>query len=733
MAPDRVPFVRWLSLLSLVVVVLGPSGSGPAAAQDHAGSAVPRAVSFADVPTTHAFFPSISIIADWGVTSGCGGGNFCPDAFVTRGMMAVFVVKALHFPGYAPAVPAVQRFGDVPTSHPFAGYIDEMATLGIAAGCGAGNYCPDAVVTRGQMAVFIMRGAGVTNPPPPASQRFTDVPPSNPYYAYIEQMAARGVTSGCGAAIYCPDDPITRGQMAVFLVRGFGLTDHSSAGTPADVARFLEQATWGPTPALLARVQQIGIRAYLDEQFAATPTGYPAMPLMPNTVPDTCDAICERDNYSMYLLQRLVFTNALYGEDQLRQRVAWALHKIIVVSGRDMQPSWYVPYLQILYSNAFGDFRTILGNITLNPAMGQYLDMRTSTRNNPNENYAREILQLFSVGTDRLNTDGTPQRDGTGAIVPTYDQATVDGFTKVFTGWRLAAQPAPGVANYLDPMVLVANNHDVGSKLLLGGVTLPAGQPGATDLTMALDNIFNDPSVGPFLSRQLIRQLVTSNPSPPYIARVARVFNNNGRGVRGDLRAVVEAILLDPEARGADKGGTAHYGRLKEPVQFVNNVLRMFNPRSADGLTQSDGVLNGQTTPMGQDVLRPPTVFSYFPADWPVPGPEDLIGPEFGILSAATALRRANFVNTIVFSRINAGGNTPNGTSIDLAPLQALAGNPTALVDELNRSMLHGTLSAEMRTSIINAVTAVSATNTLKRARTAVYLVATSSQYQVQR
>ena len=480
-------------------------------------------------------------------------------------------------------------------------------------------------------------------------------------------------------------------------------------------------------------MQQIGVRAYLDEQFAAAPTGYPAMPLMPSDVPDTCDATCERDNYTLYLLQRQFFTNALYGEDQLRQRVAWALHKIIVVSGRDMQPSWVVPYLQILYSNAFGNFRTILGNITLNPAMGQYLDMRTSTRNNPNENYPREILQLFSVGTDRLNTDGTPQRNGAGEIVPTYDQAVIDGVTKVFTGWRLAPQPAPGVANYIDPMVLVANNHDIGSKLLLDGTTLPPGQPGATDLTMALDNIFSNPSVGPFVSRQLIQQLVTSNPSPAYIARVARVFNNNGRGIRGDLRAVVEAILLDPEARGADKSATTQYGRLKEPVQLVTNVLRMFDARSADRLVLSDGVINGQTTPMGQDVLRPPTVFSYFPSDWPVPGPEELIGPEFGILSASTALRRANFVNTMVFSRINAGGNTPNGTSIDLAPLQALAGTPAALVDEVNRLMLHGSMSAEMRTSIINAVTAVSAANTLKRARTAVYLVATSSQYQVQR
>ena len=294
--------------------------------------------------------------------------------------------------------------------------------------------------------------------------------------------------------------------------------------------------------------------------------------------------------------------------------MAWSLHKIIVVSGRDMQPSWMVPYLQILYGNAFGNFRTILGEITLNPAMGRYLDMATSTRNNPNENYAREILQLFAVGTDRLNTDGTPQRDAAANILPTYDQSVVEGFTKVFTGWRLAPQPAPGVANYIQPMVLVSNNHDPASKVLLDGVTLPAGQPGPVDLEQALNTIFNYPSVGPFVSRQLIRQLVTSNPSPVYVARVARVFNDNGRGVRGDLRAVVEAILLDPEARGADRSATAHYGRLKEPVQFATNLLRLFDARSADRLAPSDGVLNGQTTPMGQDVLRPPTVFSYFPS-----------------------------------------------------------------------------------------------------------------------
>jgi uncharacterized protein (DUF1800 family) len=522
--------------------------------------------------------------------------------------------------------------------------------------------------------------------------------------------------------------------MAAFLVRGFGLADPGlPGGTFGNVSRFLEQSTWGPTPALVARVQEIGLRAYLDEQFAAPSSGYPSMPLQPTTIPMTCDATCRRDLYSMYPLQRQFFTNALYGGDQLRQRVAWALHKIIVVSGRDiMQPSWMVPYLQTLDRQAFGNFRQLLHEITLNPAMGQYLDMRTSTRTNPNENYPREILQLFSIGTDRLNLDGTPQLDAQGAIIPTYDQNVINGLTKVFTGWRLAAQPQPGVANYIDPMVLVANNHDTGAKLLLDGVQLPANQPADQDLNQALDNIFNHSNVGPFIAKQLIQQLVTSNPNPAYVERVAAVFNDNGAGVRGDLKAVVRTILLDPQARGEIKADDL-YGRLREPAQFVCNILRAFGARSADGTGPSDGYLAPQTSTLEQDVLRPPTVFSYFPSDFVIPNSGGLPGPEFGILSASTALRRANFVNTIVFGSIAVGSNAPNGTSLDLAPLQALAGDPAQLVDEVARRLLHGAISSEMRASIIAATGAVAASNTLKRARTAVYLVASSAQYQVQR
>jgi uncharacterized protein (DUF1800 family) len=522
--------------------------------------------------------------------------------------------------------------------------------------------------------------------------------------------------------------------MAAFLVRGFGLLDPGQAPcSPANAVRFLEQATWGPTNADITHLQTVGIRAYLDEQEAATETSYPSLPLQPSTVPPTCDLTCQRDNYSMYPLQVQFFLNSIYGQDQLRQRIAWALHSIFVVSGRDlMQPSWMAPYLQIFSTEAFGNYRNVLAKVTLNPAMGDYLNMRTSTKFNPNENYGREVLQLFSIGLYKLNLDGTLQLDGQGNPIPTYDQNVVTNFAKVFTGWALAGQPQPGVPNYVDPMVLNQSQHDITAKTLLDGAPVAAGQNGTTELNIALDNIFNHPNVGPYISRALIRNMVTSNPSPAYVARVATVFNNDGSGVRGNLKAVVEAILLDPEARGEGKSAP-DYGRLREPVLLMNNILRLYDAKSADRTTNSDGYLNPQLQPMDQDVLKPLTVFSYYPADYQVPG-TSLTGPEFGILSTSSSLKRANFMNTIVFSFIGANPpDRPNGTSIDLTGLQALAANPQALVDELNRTMMHGTMSAQMQSSIVTAVNAVSAANTLKRARTALYLVATSSQYQVEK
>lgn len=518
----------------------------------------------------------------------------------------------------------------------------------------------------------------------------------------------------------------------------------------ADTVRFLEQATWGPTPAEVARVKALGFNAYLNEQFNLAASGYPAMTLVPTDQGTGCPtgsaATCGRDNYTMYPLQKQFFTNALYAPDQLRQRVAFALHKIFVVSALDINiPSYYVPYLQTINNNSFGNFRQLLTDITLNPGMGEYLNMRGNTRTNPNENYAREILQLFSVGLDQLNPDGTPVLDAQGNRVPTYDQATITEFARVFTGWNLAPlnPPQAGVQNYISPMIVAnENNHDRNPKVLLqypGAISgLPANQTSAQDLSAALDNIFNHPNVGPFIGKQLIQQLVTSNPSPAYVARVTAAFNNNGQGVRGDMKAVIRAILLDPEARG-DAKTDPQYGHLREPLQFVSNMLRGFNATAfGNTAANSDGVISARDnlgfTSMDQDLFRPPTVFSYFPADYNVPG-TTLTGAEFGILSATTALKRVNYANGLIYTGITVNTDRPSGTSLNLAAMQALAGNSGQLVDALNALLLHGTMSAAQRSSIITAVDAIAntQTNQLKRTQTAIYLVVTSAQYQVER
>jgi len=550
--------------------------------------------------------------------------------------------------------------------------------------------------------------------------------------------------------------------------------------TDADTARFLEQATWGPpSQAEINRVKAMGFKAYLDEQFALAPSNptkgsnYPDLPFPPDDQAIACpagdatiQAICNRDNFSFYPIQKTFYSNAFYNQDQLRQRVAFALHQILVVSGAGEinRGSWMTMYLQMIDRGAFGNYRTLLGEITLNPSMGEYLDMRLSTRTNPNENWAREVLQLFSIGVTELNLDGSPKLDSQGVPIPAYTQTNVNEFTRLFTGWNFNPVanppfPSPGTTNWRDPMVpRGGSNHDVGAKVLLNGVNLAAcsgtsQQCAQSDLVAGLDNIFNHPNVGPFVGKQLIQHLVTSNPSRAYVERVARVFNNDCdalypqgcTGVRGNMKAVVQAVLLDPEARG-DVKTDPNYGKLREPAQYIIGVLRALNVKSFDKTSTSDGVLAGRSTvdfsgSLDQPIFQPATVFSYYQPGYEVPGIK-LIGPAFGILSTATTLRRANNINTLIYTGVTTNttptGNPdrPRGTSVDLANLEAVASNPVAMLDQLNALMLHGTMSTQMRTSIttaINAIPTSDANFARKRAQMAAYLVATSSQYDIQR
>jgi hypothetical protein len=542
--------------------------------------------------------------------------------------------------------------------------------------------------------------------------------------------------------------PSTRGGTMMFPVRLrflclsaltilFAATVSAQKPSAEDAARFLEQATFGPNSSLIAHVQDAGFSGFLDEQFALPASSYPDLPLQPTTVPAGCTGTCVRDGYTMYPLQVTFFKNALQGQDQLRQRVAFALQQIFVTSGITIrQSSWMTTYLQIFDKDAFGNFRQLMQDITLNAAMGRYLNMAGNNKMAHNENYGRELLQLFTIGLNLLNPDGSIVTDSQGNPIPTYTQATVEGFSRVFTGWNFAASPAQGVPNYTDPMALNPANHDGGAKLVLNGVTLPAvsrvtADSATKDLNDALDNIFEHPNVGPFIGRNLIQHLVTSNPSPAYISRVTAAFNDNGSGVRGDLKAVIRAILLDPEARNPNPDVNA--GHLSEPILFKARFLRVFDTTSAT----TDFVLSDSYLPpelnMGQDLFLPPSVFNYYPAHFNIPG-VGINGPEFAIQSTTTSLARVNFVAETTYKMMPVSHpNRPTGTWLDLSAISSFADSPGRLVSALNTLMLHGQMSDGLRATVTSALAEMASASSLARAQRAVYLIGSSPEYFVER
>jgi uncharacterized protein (DUF1800 family) len=526
-------------------------------------------------------------------------------------------------------------------------------------------------------------------------------------------------------------------------------TPTPSGPSAADSARLLDQATFGVTASDLTHVQSVGFQAYIAEQLAASPSQYSGFSYTPHTAPADCrndpatptdaSSICARDKYSLFQVQRQFFMNALNDSDQLRQRVAFALSQIFVVSGTQIYEAYAMAdYQNMLLNDAFGNFRTLLQDVTLSPTMGRYLDMAANAKANPsrgtapNENYGREVLQLFSIGLYELNPDGSQKLDSSGAPIPTYDQDVVIGFSAVFTGWTFA--PLPGetstfnnLVNSDGVMAEFSEYHEPGSKLLLDGLVVPAGQTMDQDLQMALDDIFNHPNVGPFIGKQLIQRLVTSNPSPAYVARISAVFADNGSGVRGDMGAVVTAILTDSEARG-DAPTVSNFGHLREPPLFITAMLR-----SLGG--QSDGVLaRTASSAMGENLFTPPTVFNFYPPSYVLPGTQTL-APEFGIDDAATVLARANFVNTVIMqggAKADPTVTGSTGTSIDFTALSSIA-DPNALITQLNQTLMHGSLSSDAAAIILGAVNAQSTADPLAAVRTAGYLMVTSGQYQVER
>ncbi len=476
--------------------------------------------------------------------------------------------------------------------------------------------------------------------------------------------------------------------------------------------RLLRQATWGPRPGDVEAVKALGADGFIDSQLAAAPSTYPS----------TLFA------QSLETTQEHFMQLALTGQDQLRQRVAWALHKIWVVSAVEVERApAIVTYQQLLLDHAFGNYRDLMKAVTLNPAMGRYLNMLNNrsqavTGVPPNENYARELMQLFTLGLSKLYPDGSPELDEHGAPVPSYTEDDVKALARILTGWTFGdgdANTAPrrlAPENYRVPMEPVARYHDTTAKVFLGE-TFDANVPAAAELDHALDVIFNHPNVAPFVSAQLIKQLVTSNPSADYVRDIAAIFEGGGSG-RGDLAAVVRAILLHPEAQTR----TARSGKLSEPVLAITSLMRALGASVTDHPFMSDWAAE-----MGQKVFYPPSVFSYFSPGFRVRGTgvPPLVGPEFQTYTSVTALTRANFIGQLL------GGWFGGSVTVDYTPFTSRARDAAALTDYCNLVFLGGRMSAAERAEIIAAVRSVPITSVRERTRTALYLTLVAAQAQV--
>ena len=514
--------------------------------------------------------------------------------------------------------------------------------------------------------------------------------------------------------------------------------------TQKDAARLMVQATYGPTLAGIDAIAAQGAAAWIDAQLAL-PSTYSHV-----TYLQTRKAANANDDHTG-ILQESIWQQAMKGNDQLRQRMAFAWSEIFVISSfRIFDAQGVGAYMDVLTRNAFANYRTLLEAVTLNQAMGIYLDMLRSDIEDPargrmpNENYPREILQLFSIGLDELNQDGSVRLDGTGKAIPTYDQDVVLGFAKAFSGWSYGVAPLtddgfyygvyPYPANYWStPMKAYPGHHSVATKLLLRNTTLPGGQTAAQDLKDALDNIFNHPNVGPFIGKQLIQRLVTSNPSAAYIGRVAAVFNNNGAGVRGDMKAVIKAILMDNDARNPTVAAGAQFGKQREPVMRFGNLVRAFNGASTSG-RYGFWSLESVEYGVGQAHFKSPSVFNFFDPSYAPQGPiadAKLVAPEFQITTDTQIISSSNIMKYLIL--YGYGVDDATRVNLNFANVQSLASDPAVLVDKLDLLLTAGNLSAQTRTAVIAAVAAYPATLLKERAQAAAYLIALSPDFVIQK
>ncbi len=515
-----------------------------------------------------------------------------------------------------------------------------------------------------------------------------------------------------------------------------------------DAARFLTQASFGAKSVdEIEALRAEGLPHWLWAQFGA-PTQ------LQTTYLDSQKSREKEGKTTEEMSYEAIWQQWLTGTDQLRARMSFALSQILVISNiaPDIKPYAMSSYMDLLNRNAFGNFRTLLGEVTLHPAMGYYLNMIESEKDDaakgihPNENYAREVLQLFSIGLVELNADGSAKTGTNGKPVPSFSEEQVKGFAMAFSGWTFASQnPAKPKefhdadenldSNWTTPMKAFASMHSPESKKLLSGVTLPGGQTPEKDLNDALDNIFNHANVGPFIGRQLIQRMVTSNPSAAYIQRVAAVFANNGANVRGDLKAVVQAVLLDPEAR-ATTAQAANYGKQREPVIRFATFLRALGAKSQNGIN-SLHYLDGADEALGQSPLLSPSVFNFFSPNFRQPGAvakAGLYSPEFQITTETSVVGSLNFFAS--FFNDEGYGNGDSRLKLDLTALQTLAATPAALVDRLDALFFMYQMSASTRTrltSMISALPGTSSNDRTRRVKAALIVTAISPDFVIQK
>ena len=518
--------------------------------------------------------------------------------------------------------------------------------------------------------------------------------------------------------------------------------DNSLANNLAltDAARFLRQASWGGTSNEIKDLAASGQQGWLNAQFNAPQGQSLTRWLIEKGFNDA--SVSSNVNGDGGWVQS-IWWKLFSATDLFRQRAALALSELFVVSHLGLPFSWrnfaIANYWEILEANALGNFRTLLENVTLSSAMGTYLNMKgnqkydAKTGRSPDENYAREVMQLFTIGLYQLNIDGTLQLDAQGKPIESYDNADIQGLARVFTGWNTATgtdatgELANAAYRHGLPMMLTASLHSPEEKKFLG-VTIPAGTAGIESLRIALDTLFQHNNTAPFIAKQLIQRLVTSNPSPAYVARVAKLFVNNGKGVRGDMKAVWTAILMDTEARLANP--PASFGKLSEPMIRLLQWGHTFRATSTDG-AWTLGYTDAETA-LGQMPLRSPSVFNFFRPGYVPPNTlaaaQNLVAPEFQILTEPTVVGYINYMAGTV--------NNARNIKADYSTEKALATDPTALVAHLNLCLASGALTSTSQSLIVNAITSISAateTGLLNRIYAAVLMVMSSTDYLIQR